>query len=465
MLRHHALVALTSVGLLITGTALPPGTAVQAQTPQQIPVPQPSPASAAAQSPATDTASDLLSEDELEVLVARIALYPDELVALISAASLYPLQIVEASRFLDERAKNDKLEPKSSWDGSIISLLNYPQIVKMMSDDLDWTQSLAAALGAQQKDVLVAIQQLRAEAQAAGIIKSDDKIQVVEENDSIVIKPAKPDVVYIPQYPPEMLYVPDYQPVPISYYPDPYPIYYSPGATFFAGVVTGVIWGAVIDWNRWGVWGGRWNGGNVNINCNRCLNNVDFNGKINIGDVDWRNVDRSKISFDKTQLGKIDRTNLRNNIEANKGNNIGNRASSLARDKRPGTGGGNRTGQDVRKSTLEGLKAKPGTPTARTRPAAKPAQGNVARKGGQGARPKAANTKARSKAQNRAPGKARPAARVDRRPKNPSGLGQVRGGRAAGVHSNRGRQSMGGGQRGGNRAHRTVQRGGGGRRR
>lgn len=450
MLRHHALVALTSVGLLVMGTALPPGLAVRAETPKQVPVPQPSPASAATGNQAADAASDLLSEDQLEVLVARIALYPDELVALISAASLYPLQIVEASRFLDDRAKNPKLEPKDSWDGSVVSLLNYPQIVKMMSDDLDWTQSLAAALGAQQKDVLVAIQQLRAEAQAAGIIQSDDKIQVVEEEDNIVIKPASPDVVYIPQYPPEMLYVPDYQPVPIAYYPDPYPVYYSPVAPFFAGVVTGVMWGAVIDWNSWGVWGGRWNGGNVNINCRNCFNNVDFNGNINIADVDWKNVDRSKISFDKTQLGKIDNTSLRNSIETNKGNNIGNRASSLNRETRPGAGGGNRTGQDVRKSTLDGLKARPTT---------KPTGANTARKAGQGTRSKATNTKARSKTRNRA--KSRPAGRADKRPKNPSGLGQVRGGRAAGVHSNRGRQSMGGGQRGGNRAHRTVHRGGG----
>src|SRR5690349_10343921 len=94
---------------------------------------------------ATDAAAQApepLSADELEVLVARIALYPDELVALISAAALYPLQIVEAARYLDKYAKDKSLKPKDSWDGSVISLLNYPEIVKMMSDDLDWTQAL-----------------------------------------------------------------------------------------------------------------------------------------------------------------------------------------------------------------------------------------------------------------------------------------------------------------------------------
>ena len=121
-------------------------------------------------------APEPLSADELEVLVARIALYPDELVALISAASLYPLQIVEAARYLDAYAKDKSLKPKESWDGSVVSLLNYPDVVKMMSDDLDWTQALGDALAYQQKDVLIAIQQLRDEAVAKNIIKSDDKM-------------------------------------------------------------------------------------------------------------------------------------------------------------------------------------------------------------------------------------------------------------------------------------------------
>ncbi len=115
----------------------------------------------------------------------------------------------------------------------------------MMSDDLEWTQSLGDALAYQQKDVLIAIQQLRDEAVAKGIIKTDDKMEVVEEDDNVVIKSASPEVIYVPQYEPEMLYVPDYAPAPIRYYPDPYPYYYYPTATFFAGAVTGAIWGGV----------------------------------------------------------------------------------------------------------------------------------------------------------------------------------------------------------------------------
>lgn len=173
------------------------------------------------------TAPEPLSDDELEVLVARIALYPDELVALISAAALYPLQIVEAERFLEAREKKPDMKPKDDWDGSIISLLNYPQIVKMMSEDLEWTQSFGDAIANQQKDVLMAIQQLRDEAVAKNIIKTDDKVKVVQEGDNVVIQAANPETIYVPQYPPEMLYEPNYAPAPIGYYDEPYPAYLS----------------------------------------------------------------------------------------------------------------------------------------------------------------------------------------------------------------------------------------------
>ena len=142
--------------------------------------------------------------------MARIALYPDELVAVISAASLYPLQIVEAARYLDAYAKDINLKPKESWDGSIVSLLNYPEVVKMMSDDLEWTQAFGDALAYQQKDVLIAIQQLREEAVAKNIIKSDDKMKVETSGDNIVIQSASTEQVYVPRYEPAMLYEPSY---------------------------------------------------------------------------------------------------------------------------------------------------------------------------------------------------------------------------------------------------------------
>ena len=399
--------------------------------------------SAAADASVAATSPDPLSADEMEILVARIALYPDELIAVITAASLYPLQIVEAARYLDQYATDKSLKPKDSWDGSVISLLNYPDVVKMMSKDLEWTQSLGDAIAYQQKDVLIAIQQLRDEAVVKGAIKTDDKIQVVEENDNVVIKSADPEKIYVPQYEPQMLYEPNYAWQPISYYPDPYPNYWYPGATFFAGAVTGAIWAAAVDWDDWGVWGGHWDGGDIDIDCNDCFNNREFNGKVNINDIDWKNVDRSKINIDRNQLNKLDQNNIKSNIERNPDNSIHDRAKDIKkRDQVANRGPGKTAGtQDLRKSTLDGLKGQGGQ--AANRPGDRPGVDRPA-------------------------GKPKPGAKVDNRPKKPSGVGDINRGKTTKVNSNRGHKSMGGGNHGGG-GHKQVKRpsggGGGGRRR
>ncbi|MBY3038730.1 DUF3300 domain-containing protein [Rhizobium laguerreae] len=450
MARPHALLLATGLFLLFAGFPFSPHV-----TPP-----------AAAQEPAAsnpvvaeDDAPAPLSEDELEILVARIALYPDELVALVTSASLYPLQVVEAARFLETLKKQPKLKPKTTWDGSIVSLLNYPQIVTMMSEDLDWTQSLGEALSYQQKDVLIAIQQLRDKAVADDIIKTDDKIKVSQENDNVVIVSASPDKIYVPQYAPEMLYEPNYVAEPIGYYSEPYPNYYYPTATFFAGVVTGAVWAAAVDWNRWGVWGGRWNG-NVDIDCNNCLNNV--NGKVNINDVDWKNVDRSKIGFDSAQFNKIDRSSFRTSIEANAGSRVGTRGKDRANTVRDQPG--KISVNDVRKSKIDADRVN----------AARNKAGNAgAAPGGRKVAQAAQNRRPEARTPNRAPENARsgvnakrpvakqkPAARVDSRPRKPSALGQVDSGRRAEMQSNRGRQAMAGSNRGGGRA---MHGGGGGR--
>ncbi|WP_455270666.1 DUF3300 domain-containing protein [Rhizobium herbae] len=401
-----------------------------------------------------------LSEDELEILVARIALYPDELVAVVTSASLYPLQIVEAARYLEQVKKDAKLKPKDTWDGSIVSLLNYPDIVKMMSEDLDWTQSLGEALSYQQKDVLVAIQQLRDKAVADGIIKTDDKIKVSQENDNVVIVSANPEKIYVPQYPPEMLYEPDYVPAPISYYPDSYPNYYYPTATFFAGAVTGAIWASVVDWDDWGVWGGRWNGGDADIDCNNCFNNI--NGKLNINDVDWKNVDRSKIKFDNNQFNKIDRNSFKNNIKADGRNNIKAKANVIGNDRTANIRNkpGNVSVKDVRNSKIDADRINRDKATARNTAGKKP--GQVAQNRRQDAKinKPAGNVKQKVNAK-RPVAKPKPAARIDNRPRKPSALGKVDSGRRTQMQSNRGRQAMGGGNRGGGARHHG---GGGGRR-
>ncbi|MGH2341589.1 DUF3300 domain-containing protein [Segnochrobactraceae bacterium EtOH-i3] len=416
----------------------------------------PPPAAAAASAAdVQDQAPAPLTDAELRILVARIALYPDELVALISAAALYPLQIVEAERFLEARAKDPKRAPKPGWDPSIVALLNYPDIVGMMSDDLDWTQQLGEALTYQQKDVLVAIQQLRAEAVANGVIASNDQVQVTTSNDTVVIQSTNPEKVYVPQYAPEMFYTPGYAMAPVTY-SDPYTSYFWPTATFFTAAVTGAVWAAAVDWNDWGVWGGRWNG-NVDVDCNNCFNNRNFNGRLNMADIDWKNVDRNKLSFDRNQLSNFDRNAIGKGIVHDRGDRIGNLANR-PEGLRPGHGAGPGPVRDVRRSTLEGLKSGPhpdlkdapklsglkDSPHPKAAAALKDrAPGGVSRPDGVH-KPAGVNRPANVKR----PAGARPGGKIDHRPSRPSGLGEVRSGKAAQIHSGRGGKAMGGGMAG-----------------
>ncbi|ARO31262.1 hypothetical protein NXC14_CH03357 [Rhizobium sp. NXC14] len=425
LIAGQVIAGLSAVAIIALQPALP----ARAQAP--------APAAAPTQTAAEQPASALLSDDELEVLVARIALYPDELVAAISAASLFPLQIIEAQRFLEAKKKNSDLKPKSDWDGSVISLLNYPDIVKMMSEDLDWTQSLADALTNQQKDVLIAIQQLRDEAVEKNIIKTDDKVTVVTENENIIIRPTDPEKIYIPQYPPEMLYEPGYASEPISYYPDYYDSYYYPGAGFFAAAVTGLTWAAIVNWDDWGVWGGRWDGGDIDIDCNNCLNDRNFNGKLKLNDVDWSNVDRSKLSIGKDQFSKLDRSSIKSSLQSDNRNQLRNRANDIQASQRPGNRGNAARAEDIRRNTAQGLKAKPAAnrPAASNRQAASRPEARPQKAANRPAKPAQKSVKKANKPQM--------AARPDNRGRQPSALGNPQSGRREAVSSHRGSQSMG----------------------
>lgn len=189
-------------------------------------------------------ALELATAEELHEIVGPIALYPDDLVAIVLPASTYPLQVVQAARFLEDRADDSTLQPNEEWDDSIVALLNYPEVVAILNDDLDWTYDLGTAVLNQRADVLSAIQDFRDEAYAAGNLRSDERQTVASEDDTIEIKPADPKVIYIPYYEPERVVV--YQPEPVYYYyPRPYPVYYYPypahyhfGTGFFWGVNT-----------------------------------------------------------------------------------------------------------------------------------------------------------------------------------------------------------------------------------
>src|SRR5262245_42964540 len=220
---------------------------------QQQPAPAPAPAAQAgggAQEPAP------LTDAQLDQLTAPIALYPDALVAQILMAATYPLEVVQAARWskanpkVTGKALEDAMQ-QQSWDPAVKSLTAVPQVLTMMNEKLDWTQSLGDAVLAQESDVLKSVQRLRAKAQQAGNLKSSEQQTVTTEQTGgttvIKIEPAQPEVIYVPSYTPTAVYGPWPYPAypPYAYYP---PGYVAGTALLSFGV--GMAVGAAI-------WGGR----------------------------------------------------------------------------------------------------------------------------------------------------------------------------------------------------------------
>ena len=207
--------------------------------------------STAGESPATGNEDiPLLTATELEELIGPIALYPDDLLAIVLPASAYPLQIVQAGRFLDALENDPELEPDESWDDSVVALINYPEVVRLLNDDLDWTWRLGEAVVAQQADVIAAVEAFRDRAYAAGNLKSDERQTVSRDEGYIEITPVDDDVIYVPYYEPERVVV--YQPRPVYYYyPDPCPVYYYPYPSSYAfhrGFFSGVTTAFTVGW-------------------------------------------------------------------------------------------------------------------------------------------------------------------------------------------------------------------------
>src|SRR5262252_5008121 len=227
-------------------------------------------------------ASDqLLKPEELDALVAPIALYPDNLLASVLMAATYPLEVVQADRWATENKnlKGDNLKTaaeKQAWDDSVKALAATPSVLAMMSSKLDWTQKLGDAVLAQQPDVMDAIQRLRARAQA------NNKLQTTKEQTIIVRQEASKQIIAIEPTNPQTVYVPYYNPsVVYGSWPYPaYPPYYwgYPGYIGAGLIATGIAFGAAYGLGRWasgrywgggGYWGGsriNWGGGAIDIN-------------------------------------------------------------------------------------------------------------------------------------------------------------------------------------------------------
>jgi Spy/CpxP family protein refolding chaperone len=223
----------------------------------------------------SDTAA-VFKPEELEQILAPIALHPDSLVTQILMAATYPLEVVQAERWIKQNAslKGEALTAaleKQEWDPSVKSLVNFPQVVTMMSEQLEWTQKVGDAFLADQKQVLDTIQSLRAKAQASGNLQTTKEQTIIVEEKIIKIEPANPQVVYVPTYNPTVVYgawpYPAYP--PYAYYP---PGYVASSAMMFgAGMAMGAAWGYA-----WG--NSNWNGGEVDIDVDR---NTNINTNIN----------------------------------------------------------------------------------------------------------------------------------------------------------------------------------------
>src|SRR6516165_5802801 len=223
-----------------------------------------------------------IPSDQLDSLVAPIALYPDPLLAQVLAASTYPLEVIQLQQWLSKNPgmKDQALVDavaKQPWDPTIQGLAGLPDVVKRLADDIQWTTDLGNAFLAQQSDVMDAVQRMRAKAQDKGTLKSTEQMKVetkvVESKQVIVIEQADPQVIYVPSYDPVVVYGAPVYPYPPIYYPPPG--YYAAGlfVAFGVGVAMGAFWS--------GGWccGAGW-GGNNNITIN---NNNNFNRNSDIG--------------------------------------------------------------------------------------------------------------------------------------------------------------------------------------
>jgi hypothetical protein len=252
---------------------------------------QPAPAKPPAAAATTAEKSKLRSPEQLDSVVAPLALYPDPLLAQVLAASTYPLEIVQCARWQKANPKLageelTKAAAKQPWDASVQALVAFPSALKLLDENLQWTTDLGNAFLDQQSDVMDAVQRMRKKAKDGGKLEStkQQNVQVttVENKQVIEIKPADPQVIYVPSYSPTVVYGP---PV-YAYPPIAYPTY-STGAmvttaavSFGVGVMMGAMWsGCCHGGYGWGMgWGGGHNDITINNNFNQRYGYANVNG-------------------------------------------------------------------------------------------------------------------------------------------------------------------------------------------
>ena len=389
----------------------------------------------------------VFSAQEIDAMVAPIALYPDALLSQVLMAATYPLEIVQAARWSKStgNAGGDAALSKVSdqtWDPSVQSLVAFPKLLTMMSDQLDWTQKLGDAFLAQQGDVMDSIQRLRQQAQKAGNLNSNTQQNVSTQGQTIVIEPAQPNVIYVPAYNPTVVYG-------TWAYPSYPPVYYPGVMSWYPGqaVVNGLMWGAGVA-AAGAIFGGfNWNNRDVNINVNnfnRISRNNFYSGQ---GNSNWKHnpqhrgavAYRDNGSRQKYSTRDVNAVNARNEL---RGHGPAQGAGALAGDRAPVRNAANAGNTPVRNAANAGQAPVRNAVNANNAPA-RPAAAAPARNLEQN-RP----APQREAVQQRA-AQAQPAARADAFRGVDAGRQSIDRGRASAAAASRPNVGHGGGRPGG----------------
>ncbi len=244
---------------------------------------------------------------ELQQLVAPIALYPDALVAQVLAASTYPTEIVEADRWMQTHShlKGEELAKevdKQSWDPSVKALAQFPSVLENMDKNLSWSSSLGEAYASQPQDVTDAVQAMRQQARKAGHLDSNEQEKVTTQGNTVIIEPANPQVVYVPAYDPWLVYG-----APIVAYPGWYPVpgifWGGVGLSFGIGFGLGFFGG--FGWG-WGHWGYDWRGHGAIYNHNTYISHsrtIINRGNFNHGNFNHGNFNHANFNHGNSNHG------------------------------------------------------------------------------------------------------------------------------------------------------------------
>lgn len=288
-----------------------------------------------------------LSAEQMDNLLAPIALYPDPLLAQVLPASTFVDQIDQAARWLRSNNNNPAKIDSQQWDVSVKSVGHYPQVVYMMSDKLDWTTALGQAYVNQSTDVLTSVQRLRARAKAAGYLVTTPQQTVIVEKEVIKVVPAQPQVIYVPTYNPQVVYV---QPSG----PSTGTVVAAAAISFGVGLAIGAWLNNDCNWHTHTVYYHGWHGSgwittsshyvhvnsvyvnhrystvhvnsavvtrNVNYNNINHYNNVNRNvnyNNVNVNNVNRNNVNVNNVNHNNVNVNNVNRNNVNtNNVNRN----------------------------------------------------------------------------------------------------------------------------------------------------